>query len=76
MQRLTDQLKDLIIQAGHQIEDDQGQDVPIFCYSSEDHGYRCNCAAGIALLNEFKLILDDHQSECIFKQPYSVSRYQ
>ena len=76
MQRLPDQLKDLIIQAGHRIEDDQGQDLPVFCYSSQDEGYRCNCTAGIALLNEFKLILDDHQSECIFKYSYSVQKFR
>ena len=76
MQRLPDQLKDLIIQAGHQIEDDQGQDLPVFCYSFEDQGYICNCSAGIAILDEFKLVLDAHQSECIFNQSYSVSRYQ
>jgi hypothetical protein len=74
MQRLPDQLKDLIIQAGHRIEDDLGQDVPVFTYTST--GYRCNCNEGLVELEEARLLLDKHHNECIFKYSYSVQRFE
>ena len=73
-QILPESLKQAIIECGHQIANDNGQDLPVFI--AENRSNVCNCDIGVLDIIDGRWERAEHQENCIFRFNYRVYRQE